>query len=341
VRLLTIHGAKGLEAPLVLLLDTDGESVKAQTMGVLVVWPGEHAYPQRFVFLASESKPSACVADALALEQAARQREELNALYVALTRTQHTLVVSSLEPHAGRAGSWWQRLQPLATDAPGVGAAVPLGAAHVGAAALQEAYTLKVLPKLSVNVLQRAQSIAGKRAIVVGVPVDADAAPAQPDSVESRIGQAMHRLLECVALRPANSAPFAWPPDQLERAARDFLLEADHLLVACQMAQCILKGQGGWAWHSEHIGWHANEVTLAQKGRILRLDRLVQHRTTGHWWVLDYKSSAAPQHQAELCAQLSNYRTAVVGAYPGHTVRAAFLTAQGALIELELSENIP
>jgi ATP-dependent helicase/nuclease subunit A len=95
VRLLTVHGAKGLEAPVVLLLDTDAESIKAETMGVLVVWPGAHAYPQRFVFLASESKPSACVADALALEQAARQREELNGLYVALTRTQRTLVVSA------------------------------------------------------------------------------------------------------------------------------------------------------------------------------------------------------------------------------------------------------
>ena len=52
-------------------------------MAVLVDWPGEAAYPQRFVYLASESKPPACVADVLAIEQTARRREELNALYVA------------------------------------------------------------------------------------------------------------------------------------------------------------------------------------------------------------------------------------------------------------------
>ena len=84
VRLLTVHGAKGLEAPLVLMLDADGEAGKTETMGVLVDWPGEAPHPQRFVFLASESRPPACVADALAREQVERRREELNALYLSL-----------------------------------------------------------------------------------------------------------------------------------------------------------------------------------------------------------------------------------------------------------------
>ncbi|MFY8044098.1 MAG: 3'-5' exonuclease, partial [Rhodoferax sp.] len=115
VRLLTIHGAKGLEAPLVLMLDTDAEAPKTETMGVLVDWPGEHAYPRRFIFLASETRPPACALETLAMEQAARKREELNALYVALTRTQRTLVLSSMEPHREHPGSWWQRLHPHAT----------------------------------------------------------------------------------------------------------------------------------------------------------------------------------------------------------------------------------
>lgn len=344
VRLLTIHGAKGLEAPLVLLLDTDGESVKAETMGVLVVWPGEHAYPQRFVFLASESKPSACVADALALEQAARRREELNALYVALTRTQQTLVVSSLEPHAGRAGSWWQRLEAHALDAPwtdipnsgAAGSAVlARTTAPLGAGLSEPVYTLKVMPNLPADFVEFAQSAVKYMAISDAVHAQLATENDHPDSVESRIGQAMHRLLEWVAPRLTKSPVFAWSADQIEAVARDFVLEPEQVLAAQHMAQRILAGEGGWAWHAEHIGWHANEVTLAHRGRTLRLDRLVQHRTTGEWWVLDYKSSTAPQHQAELCAQLSVYRMAVAQAYPGQTVRAAFLTAQGALIEID------
>ena len=40
VQLLTVHGAKGLEAKIVLMLDTDASAQRTQTMGVLVKWPG-------------------------------------------------------------------------------------------------------------------------------------------------------------------------------------------------------------------------------------------------------------------------------------------------------------
>ena len=41
VRLLTIHGAKGLEAHTVLILDTEAQPPRPESMGVLVDWPGE------------------------------------------------------------------------------------------------------------------------------------------------------------------------------------------------------------------------------------------------------------------------------------------------------------
>ena len=113
VRLLTIHGAKGLEAKAVLLLDTDTPERNADSMGVLVDWPGEAFAPQKFVFLISEKRPPACIRVTLAQEQAARAREELNALYVALTRARSTLAISSIEPHRPTTHSWWQRLQAL------------------------------------------------------------------------------------------------------------------------------------------------------------------------------------------------------------------------------------
>ena len=59
VRLLTIHGAKGLEAEMVALLDTDTPERASETMGVLVDWPGQAARPKKFVFLASEGEPPA------------------------------------------------------------------------------------------------------------------------------------------------------------------------------------------------------------------------------------------------------------------------------------------
>ena len=78
---------------------------------------------------------------------------------------------------------------------------------------------------------------------------------------------------------------------------------------------------------------------MVHRGRVLRLDRLVLRRgadgTLGQWWVLDYKSTGQPHLQPLLCEQLLSYRAAVEQTYPGHRVRAAFLTALGTLIEID------
>ncbi|HCX80450.1 MAG: DNA helicase UvrD [Curvibacter sp. RIFCSPHIGHO2_12_FULL_63_18] len=331
VRLLTIHGAKGLEAPLVLMLDTDGEAGKTETMGVLVDWPGEDPHPRRFVFLASESRPPACVVDALAHEQAERSREELNALYVALTRTQHTLVISSLAPHRENAGSWWRRLEGQAQDAPEAPAAAPTDA--VGNGGAEEAlapYALKIVKKVALDPVDTAQVAPEK---IAELPTKDISEPTE--SLESRLGQALHRLLEWVQPAPGGYAnrPYTWPPAALARVGKEFVLDAAQAQAAVDKAQAVLQGEGAWIWDSAQLAWHANEVPITQRGRLLRMDRLVQ-QGSGAWWVLDYKSSAQPQQDAALCAQLLGYRDAVALANPGQAVRAAFLTPQGQLIEL-------
>jgi ATP-dependent helicase/nuclease subunit A len=336
VRLLTIHGAKGLEAPLVLLLDTDGEAIKAQTMGVLVDWPGEATHPQRFVFLASESKPPACVAEALATEQAARKREELNALYVALTRTQRTLVVSSLEPHISNPDSWWKRLHTLAQDAPwnaSLDAAGWLKPAEI------EGYTLLCLPNMPLAPVEY-------KNVATTIIANADAielAMNQAQALDSRIGQAMHRLLERYVPPPHGSQLAHLATDaQQSRIAQEFTLEPAHMTLAHSMALAIVQGEGAWAWDVSQLGWQGNEVGLVHRGRPLRIDRLVLRRgvggAEGQWWLLDYKSTRQPQLQPELCEQLLNYRAAVAQAQPGKMVRAAFLTPLGSLIELHPHE---
>ncbi len=305
VRLLTVHGAKGLEAQLVLLLDTDALPSKPETMGVLVDWPGEAAAPVRLVFLVSETNPPACVVDVLAIEQAARQREELNGLYVAMTRARTQLVLSSVQPRNPVPGSWWQRLQPCSqpVDAPAAVDAEALDAATAD-------FTLPVLPTIHQS----------------AVP-----ARAQPaiSSAESRVGQAMHRMLEAVPLGAT-----ALDPAQQRAAAREFALDASQTSQATSMAAAILAGEGAWAWDPALVDWAGNEVALTRHGQTLRLDRLVRRRDTGAWWVLDYKSAAAPERQSALLQQLQDYRAALQTLYPGTSVQAAFLTGQGALVPL-------
>ncbi|WP_341919810.1 UvrD-helicase domain-containing protein [Polaromonas sp. YR568] len=310
VRLLTIHGAKGLEAEAVLLLDTDTVERNADSMGVLVDWPGEATEPRKFVFLVSESRPPACAADTLASELAARKREELNALYVALTRARHTLVISSIAPHRVTAESWWQRLQALVGE-------LPAPVADASAAARPDLADSGVFYLPELPALPEAL---------------APAAPAvervDEDSLKARIGKAMHRLLEWGGALSA---------EQVKAAAREFRLSPAQAAEAAGLAGRILAGEGAWAWHPEAVAWHGNEVDLVYAGQALRLDRLVQRKDAGHeghWWVLDYKSAAAPELQPALMAQLQDYRAAVQLIYPGAPVKAAFLTGRGTVVEL-------
>ncbi|MCZ8254373.1 MAG: DNA helicase UvrD, partial [Polaromonas sp.] len=311
VRLLTIHGAKGLEAEAVLLLDTDTVERNADSMGVLVDWPGEATEPRKFVFLVSESRPPACAAETLANEQAARKREELNALYVALTRARHTLVISSIEPYRVTTESWWQRLQGLVGELPAP-VADESAAAHLDAADDGMFY----LPELPA--LPEVMAIAEPALVRV-----------DEDSPRARIGKAMHRLLEWGGALSA---------EQLKAAAREFRLSPAQGVAAADLARRILAGEGAWAWRSDAIAWQGNEVDLVYAGQALRLDRLVKRKDAGHeghWWVLDYKSAVAPQMQPALVAQLQSYRAAVQLIYPGEPVKAAFLTGQGTVVMVD------
>ena len=301
VRLLTIHGAKGLEADTVLLLDTDTAQRNPESMSVLIDWPGEAAAPQKFVFLVSESQPPACAQPSLAAEQAARQREELNALYVAITRAKNTLVVSSIEPYRAAPNSWWQRLHEAATqDSLQAAPAIKIDAA----AGQNNTFTLPELP------------------VFIGVQASEAIAAAEQDSLSARIGKAMHRLLEWGDLSSGATS----------QVAKAFALSAEQASQAQVMAGRIRHGAGAWAWDDAALSWRGNEVELIHEGQTFRLDRLVQRKDAGHnghWWVLDYKSASNPQRQAELVEKMQSYVAALRCIYPDQTVKAAFLTADG------------
>jgi ATP-dependent helicase/nuclease subunit A len=262
----------------------------------------------------------------LQAETTERQREELNALYVAVTRARHTLAVSSIEPYRAAESSWWQRLSPLAQD----GLVPPMGdsAGLATTPGLPETpFYLPILPEMPVR--QAVEAIKkGANKLQDDLPEDATLMPKEEDGsalgASSRVGQAMHRLLEWGDANPHNAAA----------AAREFELSAGQGEAAAAMALCILQGDGAWVFATNLLAWQGNEVELMYQGEPLRIDRLVQRKDTLEWWVLDFKSSAAPQDDPSLIEQLSTYRDAVQAIYPSEKVKAAFLTGQGKCIPL-------
>ncbi|MGH6623747.1 MAG: 3'-5' exonuclease, partial [Burkholderiaceae bacterium] len=133
VRVMTIHGAKGLEAEIVVLADAharperDGESV-------LVAWPPQAAAPEHVSLVArGASAQDEARARWFAQEDEQRVQEDWNLLYVAVTRARQVLIVSGSKPANGSLDdTWYTRLQCAEGLSAGAAPAQPIVAASEG-----------------------------------------------------------------------------------------------------------------------------------------------------------------------------------------------------------------
>jgi ATP-dependent helicase/nuclease subunit A len=308
VRLLTVHGAKGLEADTVILLDTDAAPPKAQATTLLIDWPAQLPRPRRVAFLASESRPPPLLAPLMAHEVAQRQREELNGLYVAMTRAKRQLIVSRTVWKRSGEASWWKLLQGLDLPPWPLAANAPSGAAPALPAAIWR------LPAYTPPAAE---------------PVDAGQAADDPDA--AALGEALHRVLEWATQagthRPQRGAWCA-------AAAQMYGLDGAQIPSLVCAVDAVLDSPATQAWlGAEPLLWAGNEVALVHEGQDLRLDRLVHQPAQGAepatWWVLDYKLHPAPLQHAGYLAQMARYVAAVQALQPNERVCGAFLSADG------------
>jgi ATP-dependent helicase/nuclease subunit A len=312
VQLLTVHGAKGLEARVVFVMDADPQPKNADTATLLIDWPVDADHPLRCAFVYAETACPPSLASLLAEEVQARAREELNGLYVAMTRAKQRLVFSATQPtRQAQAASWWARVEPLGVAwAPDSGENVT-------------------------NQSQEAALIAFKTMPAVATPPQTQSTvekPTQSSPQEAaRLGQAVHRVLEWATATPS--------PD-LQHLAHAAALEFDAPLDAVNHhAQAIWLSPSCVPFFSgPQLQWAGNEVPVSDAGELLRIDRLVcfkpQASEPATWWVLDYKLHPAPQQQPDYCEQLRRYRQAVQNAQPGDAVRCAFINGAGSVVEI-------
>ncbi len=107
VRIMTVHGAKGLEAPLVILPDTT--ALPPDERGLCWAHDGGTGAD---LPLWQPHKDLRCRAVEVIRQAgaAARAREYNRLLYVALTRARDRLLVCGWEPHTAQPGSWYEQV---------------------------------------------------------------------------------------------------------------------------------------------------------------------------------------------------------------------------------------
>jgi ATP-dependent helicase/nuclease subunit A len=107
VRLMTIHAAKGLEAPVVFLADTASSRPARDAYSVLLDWPVEAVRPTIMLLAPRNAQQDVLTRQLIEQQHLDELREEANLLYVAVTRSRQLLYISGSAPQRGTDLGWY------------------------------------------------------------------------------------------------------------------------------------------------------------------------------------------------------------------------------------------
>jgi ATP-dependent helicase/nuclease subunit A len=295
VRLMTIHGAKGLESPFVIMLDANHTEWKAPKRGVLLDWSPDETSPSHLSLYTAKSLTEKRAA-IYQKENEVSENENWNLLYVAMTRAQQGLWISGVQSHIKDGigqKSWYGR------------------ALAAGMEILDPTQLLEVIPQEQEKTIssdsepfqmdhfqlswdaakQSHQEVianieSGALAIATKAKEQAQAL-VQPDPEILEEGTHFHKLLEFLTTHSGSQVALAMPSEQelmnwlgidQERAKK--LRERVQLVMDAPILKPYLTdNQWIQAW---------NEIDIAdEQGKSYRMDRLVEF--DDHLAILDYK----------------------------------------------------
>ncbi|MBU4045268.1 MAG: PD-(D/E)XK nuclease family protein, partial [Gammaproteobacteria bacterium] len=299
VRIYTVHESKGLEAPIVWLLDANAERQNRDGSDVLLDWPTHEAQPLHFSLYADQASRGKKRMPLFEQDAAEQAREEMNLLYVAMTRAQQALVVSGSQgAREVKQLTWYGRIAGVIGEQKN-----PLHFA-----------TASIVAEVSE---MRKEGIS----LPVIIPTGQRAAR---NTTRQQRGIWLHALLQHLTEGRLDQAALqeglGIPAAEIESLWQ----QAQSLLAAPQLARFFDARQ----FHTA-----CNEMPyINAKGELKRIDRLVEF--DDEVWVLDYKLGDSDD-AARYRAQMAEYQSAMRAVYASKEVKCALLFADGVLSELQ------
>ncbi len=337
VRVMTVHGAKGLQAPIVILPDT----VRPPQLRDAVVWHGDT--PALPLWAPSSASADAVSAGARAQARAAMEEEYRRLLYVAMTRAEDRLIVCGWKGKRDPIDKGWfghARAGLPAIAAEGEDGtlvlATPQEAALPETKAAAEAAAPDPLPVWARAAAPREPTpprpLAPSRPASDEPPVRS---PLQRDGTDPfKRGVLLHRLLQLLPdmeparRREAGRALLARPVHALsEEQVEAWLGEVLTVLDDPDFAPVFAPGSRA---EVPIVG----QVTGPDGLQIVsgRIDRLAVGAEDV--LIVDYKTNRPPPSSIDAVAdtymrQMATYRSLVASLYPGRAVRCALLWTDG------------
>ena len=339
VRLMTIHGAKGLEATAVFLADAARVPRPNTAFRALCEWDADQARPAHLILLGRQADLDTWTRERIDNETREERREDANLLYVALTRARQYLFISGCAPGRGDDHGWYgvvaahlvepdtrEAAIPPATEAPPSTLAVDARPSDAG-----------LSPSAPLPDPRLARPLTEPVAAAVLTPSHATAVAEGSDDQDTQgsgalRGTVIHRMLDRLTAHRA-----AAPADRdvlFDEVARELGYHADDAeFAAWWIEACAVVDAPEWReLFDPHRYLSAyNEVPLSYvaDGKPVQgvIDRLVV-RDEGID-VIDYKTHTGTFDPAQLVerytGQLRLYAEGAARLWPGRPVRSLLL----------------
>jgi ATP-dependent helicase/nuclease subunit A len=341
VRVMTVHGAKGLEAPVVILADSTADPERMGGPSMTLQLPIAGA---KVPVLRPRKAEAMAPFDLVMAEDKLRDMEEhWRLLYVGLTRAAERLVVAGVKPRGERSENCWHTrvesaLLALGSEWEDGGSDGQVlryrGSVSSGAVRTRPARREIALPE----VRKWARTTAPPEArpprplAPSAIAEDREPAPSPSEAMRdaARRGTLIHKLLERLAdVAPGDrkSGAVGWLDQQQELATAQ-----QRAAIADEVCRVLddpvlepLFGPGSLA--------EAPLAATLADGRVIAgtVDRLLVEEALVS--VLDFKTGRVPAQQAAIPAahraQMAAYSEALRVIFPGRTIRAALLYTGG------------
>ena len=349
VRVMTVHGAKGLEAPFVILADATADPANLGRRNPPLELPFEEGRLKVPVIRPRKAELVEPFATVAAAGQARELEEHLRLLYVGMTRASERLVVAGIEPGRGMPeNSWHNRVASALASLGAVAEAddrweiVTRYSGNVPAKAVRPRRASTLLGPPQVPDWARTpappESRPPRPLAPSAIAADDEALPAPSAAMRAAAlrGTRIHLLLERLVAVESNAradAARGW----LERSAglTDAAVRDE---IVAQVCGILSDPRFAAVFGPGSLGEAPLAATLPD-GRVIAgtVDRLLVEEDRVS--VIDFKSGRVPGSDAEIPnahrAQISAYAEALRVIFPGREVRAALLyTAAPSLFEL-------